>query len=67
MLIPQSIARVYGSALNGIGKIWQANLVDQTLSYILVGIGLLVFWIFNIEFNVVSVLVLFGISRIQLY
>lgn len=66
MLIPQSIARVYGSALNGIGKIWQANLVDKTLSYILVGIGLLVFWVFNVEFNVISVLVLFGISRIIL-
>ena len=32
MLIPQTISRVYGAALNGYGKVWQSNLVDQTLS-----------------------------------
>jgi O-antigen/teichoic acid export membrane protein len=66
MLIPQSIARVYAAALNGLGKIWQANLVDKTLSFILVAIGLFSFWVFNVEFNVVNVLLLFGLSRVLL-
>ena len=66
MLIPQSISRVYAAALNGLGKIWQANLVDKTLSFILVGIGLFTFWVFQIDFNVVDVLLLFGVSRVLL-
>ena len=41
MLIPQTFSRVYGSALNGYGKIWQANLVNQTLSSVLVLFGIL--------------------------
>ena len=66
MLIPQTISRVYGSALNGYGKIWQANLVNQTLSVLLVGLGLLLYWSFNISFTPVSVLLLYAISRIIL-
>jgi O-antigen/teichoic acid export membrane protein len=64
MLIPQTISRVYASALNGFGKIWQANLVNQTLSIILVGLGLIFYWTFNIVFTPVSVLLLYAISRI---
>ena len=66
MLIPQTISRVYASALNGFGKIWQANLVNQTLSAILVGLGLIFYWTFNIVFTPVSVLLLYAISRIFL-
>jgi O-antigen/teichoic acid export membrane protein len=66
MLIPQTISRVYGSALNGYGKIWQANLVNQTLSVLLVGLGLLIYWNLNISFTPVSVLLLYAISRIIL-
>jgi len=66
MLIPQTIARVYSSALNGYGKIWQANLVDQTLSPILVGLGILLFLNFEISFSTISVLVLYAISRLLL-
>lgn len=66
MLIPQTISRVYASALNGFGKIWQANLVNQTLSAILVGLGLIFYWTFNIVFTPVSILLLYAISRIFL-
>ena len=66
MLIPQTISRVYGSALNGYGKIWQANLVNQTLSILFVGLGLLLYWGFNISFTTVSVLLLYAISRMAL-
>jgi O-antigen/teichoic acid export membrane protein len=63
MLIPQTISMVYGSALNGFGKIWQANLVNQTLSALLVGLGLILYWSFNIFFTPISVLLLYAISR----
>jgi O-antigen/teichoic acid export membrane protein len=66
MLIPQTISRVYGSALNGFGKIWQANLVNQTLSVLLVGLGLLLYWSFNISLTPISVLLLYAISRVLL-
>jgi O-antigen/teichoic acid export membrane protein len=64
MIIPQSISRVYGSALNGYGKIWQANLVNQTLSVLLVGVGLLIYWGLDIQFTPISVLILYALSRI---
>ena len=64
MLIPQTISRVYGSALNGYGKIWQANLVNQTLNLILVGIGLIIYYSLDIQFTPTSVLVLYAICRV---
>ena len=64
MIIPQTLSRVYGSALNGYGKIWQANLANQTLSILLVGVGLLIYGSLDIQFTPISVLVLYGISRI---
>lgn len=64
MIIPQTISGVYSAALIGYGKIWQANLMNETLSSILVGIGLILFWIFKIPFTVISVIALYAISRI---
>jgi len=64
MIIPQTLARVYGSALNGYGKIWQANLVNNALSILIVGIGLLFYWSWDLQYSPTSVLVLYAISRI---
>ena len=64
MLIPQTISRVYVAALNGYGKIWQANLVNQTLSILLIGIGLLIYGSLDIEFTPISVLALYAICRV---
>jgi O-antigen/teichoic acid export membrane protein len=66
MLIPQTISRVYASALNGYGKIWQANLVNQTLSILIVGMGLLLYNNLNIKLTVISVLLLYAVSRFLL-
>ena len=66
MLIPQTISRVYGAALIGYGKVWQGNLVDQTLSVLLVGLGLIIYWILNNPFTPTSVLLLYAISRVLL-
>lgn len=64
MLLPQTISRVYGAALNGYGKIWQANLVNETLSAFAVGLGLLIIYITNIEVNVVNIILLYAFGRL---
>lgn len=66
MLIPQTISCIYCAVLNGYGKIWQAQLMDQTLNILFVGVGLILYWIFNLSFTPVSVLLLYAISRIFL-
>jgi O-antigen/teichoic acid export membrane protein len=64
MLIPQTLARVFAAALNGFGKIWQSNLVDQALSSVLLLIGLSFFYMFDVAFTPISVLLLYAISRV---
>lgn len=64
MIIPQTISRVYSASLNGLGKIWQANLVDTTLTTVLVGIGLIVFWNIDLRITPVNVLLLYAFCRI---
>lgn len=64
MIIPQTISRVYSASLNGYGKIWQANLVDSTLTTILVGLGLLFYWSLKILVTPINVLLLYGLCRI---
>lgn len=66
MLIPQTYSRVYASALNGYGKIWQSNLIEQSFSSILVLIGLCIFWITGVSFTPIGVLLLYAISRVVL-
>lgn len=64
MVIPQTISRVYASALNGTGKIWQGNLVNQVLSNWIVCIGLLLYYFFyDKKMNIVDVAILYGIGK----
>lgn len=64
MVIPQTFSRIFASALNGFGKIWQSNLVNETLSSWVVGIGLIAISFASIEIDVVDVAVLYAIARI---
>ena len=66
MLIPQTITMIYRSALNGYGKIWQANLIKQTLSLTLVGLGLFFYWFYDVSITPISVLLLYAIARVIL-
>lgn len=65
-IIPQTLSRVFSAALNGYGKIWQSNLVEQTLSSVLVLIGIGLFFVLNIELNPKNVLLMYAFSRIIL-
>lgn len=64
ILIPQTLSAIYGAALNGYGKIWQSNFLNQNLTIMFVGVGLILYFFLNIKFTPVSVLILYGLSRI---
>ena len=64
MLIPETLTRIYGSALNGYGEIWKSNLMkNQALGITFVAIGLLIYYYFKIQYTPLSVLILYVISR----
>ena len=67
MVIPQTISRVYGAALNGYGKIREANLVNKNLTPILVSLGLLIYYLLNITCTPISILLLYAVCRVLLF
>ena len=44
ILIPQTLSAIYGAALNGYGKIWQSNFLNQNLTIMFVGVGLILYF-----------------------
>ena len=60
----QTISRSFASAVNGFNKVWQSNLVDQTLSMIVVLIGIGIFKISHWPINLITISFLYGFSRI---
>ena len=75
--IPMSIAfvimnvqihsRIYASGINGYRKIWQSNLVNDTLSTIFVLFALLISLVLKIELTVVHIAVYYAIGRIIVF
>lgn len=64
LLIPQAISRIFESGLIGYRKIWQSNLLNETLSLIVVALGLGVMFVLNVQITIPYVLLLYGIGRI---
>ncbi|MBB78570.1 MAG: lipopolysaccharide biosynthesis protein [Crocinitomicaceae bacterium] len=64
VMTPQVFSRIFSSGLIGYRKIWQSNLVEQTLSAFLTGLFLLLYWLFLGELNVNIVAVFYAIGRI---
>jgi O-antigen/teichoic acid export membrane protein len=64
VLIAQTISRIYGASLTGFRKIWQSNLVNETLSIWIVAIVLLVFITLKYEINIINIAMVFGLARI---
>ncbi|QGY46566.1 oligosaccharide flippase family protein [Maribellus comscasis] len=64
VMLPQTFSRVFGAALNGFRKIWQSNLVNETLSTWVVGILLASFFLFDLEIDVVKIAVIYAVGRI---
>jgi O-antigen/teichoic acid export membrane protein len=64
VILPQTLSRIYAAGLIGFRKIWQSNLVNETLSIWIVGIGLLLFRILGKEINIVNASTMYGIGRL---
>jgi len=64
VLLPQTFSRIFGAGLNGFRKIWQSNLVNETLSMWVIGILLLTIYLLKVEINIVRVALIYAIGRI---
>ncbi len=64
MIIPQTYSRIFASGLIGYKKIWQSNLVEDTLSIWIVGFLLLIIHFTNIGINVEKVALAYAIGRL---
>ena len=64
VMLPQTFSRIFGSGLVGFRKIWQSNLVNETLSMWVIGLLLLSLYLLKLEINIVRVALIYGIGRI---
>lgn len=62
--VPQIISRIIGSSLIAYRKVWQSNLVDQTLSSIIIGLLLTSLWFLKYDIDVKTTAIIYGIGRI---
>lgn len=63
-IIPQTLILIYTAGINGLRKIWQSNLLHQSLSAILVIIGVTVLLLFEYSLSAIKVLAIYAISRV---
>jgi O-antigen/teichoic acid export membrane protein len=59
----QILTRIFSSGLSGYRKIWQASLVDQTLSVFIVSVILLAYYLSGIEITLINVVIAYVIGR----
>jgi O-antigen/teichoic acid export membrane protein len=64
-LIPQVFSRIFSSGLIGYNKIWQSNLADQTLSFMVIGVLLLAFHYSNVDITINLVAIVYAIGRLS--
>lgn len=61
-ILPRIFSRIYAAGLNGLGKIWQSTLTDNSLSKALILIGLIYFFYSPLEFTIKNISVLYLLS-----
>ena len=64
VMTPQIFSRIFSSALVGYRKIWQSNLVDQTLSTTVTGTLLLIAWLIKVHITINLVAIFYAIGRL---
>ncbi len=64
VVVFQITSRIFASGVNGFRKIWQSSLVNDTLSAMIVAIGLNAMIIFGIKITVINVAILYATARI---
>lgn len=60
----QVFSRIYSSGLIGFRKIWQSNLVNESLSIAIAGIVLVILWLLKIPITVITAAIAYGIGRV---
>src|SRR5690606_13432985 len=66
-LVAQTLTRVYASAINGVGKVWQSNIFVQVLCYVIVAGILIVSYLFNLKIDVVYVAFVYMLARVIVF
>ncbi|MFC3880945.1 flippase [Algoriphagus namhaensis] len=64
VVLPQIVSRIFASGINGFRKIWQSNLVNDTLSVGVVAIGLIILLFFKIQITIINVAILYALGRV---
>jgi len=67
VLVPQTFARVFAASLNGFHKVWQSNLVNNTLSIWVVAVGLVVMHFAHARITVIPVAILYALGRLTVF
>ena len=63
VIIPQTMSNVFASAINGFSKVWQSRLLKDFLTSIFVLLGLLLCNFFDVQINLLNVIIIYTISR----
>ncbi|AEI14047.1 polysaccharide biosynthesis protein [Flexistipes sinusarabici DSM 4947] len=63
-LTPQMLSILFSSAFVGYRKIWQSNLVEQTLSIAITGLLLIFLWFSKYSLSIINVAICYAIGRI---
>ena len=63
-MTPQVLSRIFSSALVGYKKIWQSNLVEQTLSITITGILLTISYLANWNISILLVVIYYAVGRV---
>lgn len=63
-IVFQVFSRIFSGVLNGVGKVWQSSLVNESLSLLIVLVLLGVLYISKIQIDVIIVSICYLISRV---
>jgi len=64
MLVPQTLVILFASAINGFKKVWQSRFLRDTLTSLIVLIGIGVYYYTNVEITVFLIIILYLIGRL---
>jgi len=63
-IVFQSFSRIFSSGVNGFNKVWQSNLVNETLSLVIILSGILLLNFLSIEINLKNVAFIYLFGRV---
>jgi O-antigen/teichoic acid export membrane protein len=67
VIVPQTFTRIFAAGMNGFHKIWQSNLVGDTLGTCVIGLELLLMFFFHLPITVITVAILYAVSRLIVF